>query len=552
MRALAALAPALLILLPGCSGARGGEETLQSPAALLVDAAAERGLDFRHTTGSKMPLTIVETMGSGCAFFDFDGDGWIDIFLVNAGQDFRAARQRSESRLYRNLGDGRFADVTAASGIIVESYAMGCAVGDFDGDGREDLFVSGFGRDYLFRNEGKGRFTDYTARAGITPGPDHWSTGCSFLDVNRDGALDLYVASYIVYDPELPLCPAGGVMSGCTPNQYRTQASRLYINDGKGRFRESAAALGAADVAGASLGVTTCDFDNDGWTDILVANDGTPNALLHNRKGRFVDVGSASGVAYAESGNMRAGMGTAVADYDLDGRFDLLLTNFQHEPNSLYRNKGSMAFEETTFSAGVGPVSMMRLGFGVAFADFDGDGSPDLYVGNGHVFDNVEKFDDTSSFEQLDQLLLTNAGRFVESPNLLSTSPSVSRGLAVGDFNNDGAPDVLINNLDRPVRLLENRRAPGAPWLGLMLRPARGSAIGSRVELRAHGAMQVREVASGGSYLSQHDSRPLFALKPGSTAEDVRILIRWPDGSSQDVRPEALNQYLTVSQASKP
>jgi hypothetical protein len=285
-----------------------------------------------------------------------------------------------------------------------------------------------------------------------------------------------------------------------------------------------------------------------------VANDGTPNALLHNLRGHFRNVGDRSGVAYGESGVMRAGMGTDAGDYDGDGRFDLVITNFQHEPSSLYRNTGNLLFEDVSYPSGVGSPSVMHLKFGVAFVDLDGDGLPDLYVGNGHVFDNVAKFDDSATFEQVDQVFLNQGrGRFAEvlpETGAFPAVPSVTRGVAAGDFNNDGAPDLLINSLGRPARLLENRPARPVHWLGLSLRGTRSnrSAIGARVELRSPGGLQVREVRSGSSYISQPDLRVLFRVGSVTDPRAVSVRIRWPNGQWQAVEPAALDRYLTVTE----
>jgi hypothetical protein len=533
-------------------GAEARAATIPSAPFQLTDVAASAGVDFRHAYGSRSPLTIVETMGGGCAWLDFDGDGWLDLFLVSSGQDYKQPRQVPGSRLYRNNGRGGFEDVTARAGIAIDGYAMGCCAGDYDNDGHLDLFVTGFGRNFLLRNRGDGTFADVTAAAGILTRRDAWGMGCSFVDVNRDGRLDLYMANYVVFDPAVPLCRSGRVMTGCTPNQYRTQRNELYLNQ-DGRFVERAVELGADDPAGAGLGVLTCDFDNDGWADLFVANDGTPNALLHNRKGRFVNVAARASVAFAESGAMRAGMGTDAGDYDGDGLFDLVITNFQHEPNSLYRNSGELEFAETTYPSGIGSPSVMRLGFGVTWVDLDGDGRLDLYVGNGHVFDNVKEFDDTASFEQQDLVLLNGGQRFSEVPLVsagASLRPSVARGVAAGDFNNDGTPDLLINSLGRPARLLENRRQKPGRWLGVSLRGAGGnrSAIGARVELKGPSGLQVREVRSGGSYLSQADLRALFGLGTEADPAALSLRVRWPSGRWQGVPVPSLDQYLTVEE----
>lgn len=522
-----------------------------APPFKLVEVARERGINFQHSYGTRTPITIVEAMGSGCAFFDYDNDGWQDVFMVSAGNDFRKPKQNSGSKLFHNKGNGQFEDVTAQSGIVVDGYAMGCCIGDFDNDGLDDLFVSGFGQNYLFRNRGAGKFEDVTRKAGILPRKDAWGMGCAFVDVNRDGKLDLYVANYIRYNDTIALCRTANVMHGCTPNQYQTQRNELYINRGNGTFTESAVALGAEDKPGAGLGVLVCDFDNDGWPDIFIANDGTPNGLLHNQKGRFKSIAQEAGVAFSEDGGMRAGMGTDAEDYNGDGKFDIAVTNFQHEPTSLYQNNGDMVFTDVSYASGVGTPSLNRLKFGVAFADFDGDGKQDLYVGNGHVYDNVRDFDDSATFEQLDQLYLNRDGHFEEiqpSTGALLTKASVTRSVAAGDFNNDGAPDILINSLGRPARLLENRREKPSHWIGLKLIGTKSnrSAIGARVELESKDWLQVREVRSGGSYLGQSDLRILFNLPSEMPAETLTLRIRWPNGAKQTLKIPAFNRYTTI------
>ena len=327
--------------------------------------------------------------------------------------------------------------------------------------------------------------------------------------------------------------------------------NELYINIGGGRFHESAHALGADDPAGAGLGVTVCDFDEDGWPDIFVANDGTPNALLHNKKGHFESIGMVSGVAYGEGGEMRAGMGTIAGDYNADGHFDLLVTNFQHEPTSLFRNALKMAFTDESYSSGIGTPSLNQLKFGVIFADLNGDGWPDIYQGNGHVYDNVAAFDDSSAFEQPDQVFINRSGRFVPlTPDLgdYLPVPSVTRGVACGDFNNDGAIDVLVNSVGRPARLLANHLTQPGQWLGLKLEGTTGnrSAIGARVELHDAGVLQVREVRSGGSYLSQSDLRVLFNIAPGVNTTNAWVRISWPGGHVQRWVPPHFNQYHDV------
>jgi enediyne biosynthesis protein E4 len=552
----------LLLLLSGC---RPGTPTQTQTVAVtpataqpalfqLTEVAQSRGVQFQHTHGGRKPLTIVETMGSGCAFFDYDNDGWQDIFFVNAGQDFLLPRQTPGSKLFHNEGNGNYREVTAESGIVIDGYAMGVCVGDYDNDGKDDLFVSGYGQNWLFHNEGNGKFKDVTQSAGIPKRKGAWGTGSAFLDVNRDGKLDLYVANYILYDPKIPLCRTNNTMHGCTPNQYKTQRNELYMNLGGGKFADKAIELGADDPNGAGLGVVVCDFDNDGWSDIFVANDGTPNALLHNKKGKFESIAQVAGVAYGEDGGMRAGMGTDAADYNGDGKMDLVVTNFRNEPNSLYRNVGDAAglnFQDVSFADGTGTPCLSFLKFGVVFADLDGDGRQDLYIGNGHVYDNVQEFDASTSFEQRDQILQNVGGRFEEvlpESGAFPSTASVARAVAAGDYNNDGMIDLLINSVGRPGRLLENKHRTPGKWLGVKLRGTRSSrsAIGSRVELRAPDSVQVREVRSGGSYLAQSDLRVLFNLGTTRDTAKMTLFIRWASGKTQTLPLPALNQYTEI------
>ena len=554
---LATAAP--LLVSGGCSGTGRTPGSAGKPAAAsaavpfrLVEEAEARGLTFKHRYGSRKPLTIVEGMGGGCAFLDFDNDGNLDLFLVDGGQDFQLSRQQPGCALYHNEGGGRFTDVTANSGIDFDQYGMGCCVGDYDGDGQDDLFVTGFRGCRLYRNRGGGRFTDVTRAAGIVTPPGFWGTGCAFTDVNGDGRLDLYVANYVRYDQKLPYCKSGTVMSGCSPNQYRTQPNQLYMNLGSGRFAERAKSLGAADGSGAGLGVLPADFDDDGRVDLLIANDGTPNALLHNTGGAFKDVADAAGVALSASGVMRAGMGVDAADYDGDGRLDFIITNYQYEPNSLYRNEGELRFTDESQSTGLGPATMPRLKFGVAFVDLDRDGRLDLYSGSGHVLDNVAEFEKGATFEQLDQVFHNEGGRVRELPagTAFPATASVTRGIAVGDVDHDGAPDLLINNLGRPARLLLTRSTNSPHWLGVALRGAGGNgrAIGARVVLKTPAGSQMREVRSGGSYLSSSDFRLLFGLGTTVDAGELTLTVRWPSGKSTTVKPAAIDRYLQVEE----
>lgn len=524
------------------------------PPFKLVEVAEERGLHFTHTASSRSPITIVETMGSTACFIDYDNDGWQDVLLVNAGQDFQKPKQVSGTKLFHNGGNGTFTDVTAQSGIVVESYATGACVGDYDNDGNDDLFITGFGKNYLYKNLGGGKFKDVTAEAGIQHRPNGWGIGCAFVDLNRDGKLDLFVGNYVIYDSRMPYCQSANILHGCTPNQYSTQASELYINLGSGKFAEKAKEWGAENKKGASLGVLMCDFDNDGWMDLFIADDGTPNTLFHNLHGKFEDIGQKSGVSYGEDGGMRAGMGTDAADYDGDGKFDLTITNFSNEVTTLYHNMGGMLFTEISYPSGIGQPSLGKLKFGIVFADIDGDGKPDLYQGNGHVHDTIEKFHDVDTFEEIDQIYHNQGGgkykEVLPATGAFPGTKSVARSVSTGDFNNDGKIDIMINSLNRPIRLLENQSPMKGHWIGLKLIGTKSnrSAIGAQIELKASSGNQMREVRSGGSYIGQNDLRVLFNLPPGTDTKSLAITIRWPNGETQKLSQLTLDKYSKVEE----
>jgi hypothetical protein len=525
-------------------------------SAHFTDVAASAGLVFRHTHGSRRPLTIVETMGSGGAFLDYDQDGWLDVFLVQSGEDFQRPHQQSRSRLFRNTGNGRFADVTEKAHLFLDGYGMGCCAGDYDNDGDTDLYVTNYGRsNVLLGNNGDGTFTDVTRKAGMGGAKGLWGTSCAFVDVNGDAWLDLYVVNYVRYDPRLPYCSFGRLQAGCPPNVYAPQRNLLFINNGDGGFTERAKEAGVDDPRGASLGVVCADFDDDGRIDLFVANDKTPNALFRNLgRGRFEDIALTAGVGYSENGTVLAGMGTDAGDVDGDGRLDIVVTNFQYEPNSLYRNLGENHFTDAAFALGLGVPSLLKLGFGVAFLDYDLDGDEDLYVGNGHVFDNVQAFDTAARYGQQDQLFENvKRDRSVEvsaSAGPAFAAATVTRGVAIGDFDNNGTPDVLCTDSGGPVRLLKNQPHHRHHWIGLALRGTVGnrSAIGARVEMRTPDGLQVKEVRSGSSYLSQSDPRLLFGLGGISDPGLVKVQIRWPSARRQMLPLTGVDRYVQITE----
>lgn len=519
----------------------------------FVDVAQSAGIDFVHRSGATGARYLPETYGSGAAFLDFDGDGALDLYLVNSGRlPALSTAPAAANALYRNEGAGRFSAQNA--GVGDRGYGMGATVGDFDNDGWADLYVTNFGPNALFHNRGAGRFADVTTSADV--GCPRWGTSAAFADVDLDGDLDLFVGNYLDYPTEDPLvCRVGNSEERlyCDPRKFGGAVDRLYINEGDagaGAFADRTAAFGLVSTAGKELGVVFGDYDQDGDPDLYLANDLVPNMLYRNDGARFVDRGLASGTSLNGEGGVEAGMGVDMADADGDGYLDLFVTNFQWESNTLYRNLGGTFFADATVAAGITRASMAFLGFGTGFFDFDNDGDLDLFVANGHVYDNVEQVDRAAEYAQRNQLLENvGAGTFVERGDLgpgLSLV-QVSRGSAFGDIDGDGDLDIAVNNSnDRPA-LLRND-ANGGGWLGLRLQGAASNrdAIGARVELTAGGRTLVREVRRNASYLSSHDPRVLFGLGDAEVAE--RVEIRWPSGVVQVVEALPGRQYVVIQE----
>ncbi|HVS03812.1 MAG TPA: CRTAC1 family protein [Thermoanaerobaculia bacterium] len=513
---------------------------------LLADVAAAAGIDFVHRRGASGAMHLPETMGAGVAWLDYDGDGWLDLYLVQSGPFPPDGSPQAANRLFRNLGGGRFVDVTAASGAGHRGYGQGVVAADADGDGAVDLYVANFGADALLRNLGDGRFAEATAAAGL--GLDGWSSSAAFADADGDGDLDLYVTRYVEYDPDQPLF-CGDLEAGrrdyCDPSLFSGAGDRLYRNDG-GRFADVTAAAGLGEAAGNGLGVVFADLDGDGRPDLYVANDITPNFLFHNLGGmRFADISLLSGAAASREGLYEAGMGIALGDVDGDGDPDLGVTNFDVETNTLYENLGAMQFADVSAESGFGVPSFNLLGFGIAFADLDRDGDLDAYVTNGHIFERPRR--EQVTFEQPDLLLLGDgAGGFaaVDCPGL-AARPGVGRGLAVADFDNDGDPDLTIQQSDRPARLLANGAA--GRWLGVALRgrAPNSGAVGAEVTLVAGGEPQRRWALAGGSYQSSHDPRLLFGL---GEREAETVEVRWPAGRRQRLVSPPADRYLVVAE----
>ena len=513
-----------------------------------------------HVNGASSEKFLAEIMGGGGLFFDFDNDGWLDVFLVDSGSvaDPSVAR-RARHRLYRNRRNGTFADVTDASNIRHAGYGMGACAGDVDNDGLTDLYITNLGADSLYRNAGGGRFAEVPNAGGASS--DLWSTGCAFTDVDRDGDLDLFVTNYVdMARGKNQFCGFAGppaVRDYCHPLVYPPLPNVLYRNNGKAPgggvvFEDVSMPAGIARYRGNGLCVAVSDVDNDGWPDIFVANDSTPNFLFHNEKnGTFTEIAGLAGVAVAADGKPRAGMGTAFGDFSGIGRLGLVVTNHETEMHSLFLNLGARLFSDVTIHSGVGPATRPYVGFGVVFFDYDNDSRLDIAIVNGNVMANVAQVRTGGTLAQR-KLLLRNAGeRFVDVTKQAGAgfaTEGVGRALASGDVDNDGDLDLLVgNNGDRP-NLLLNDGGHGNAVLVQAVATNNRSAIGTKLTLTAGGQRQVREIQSGSSYLAQNDPRAHFGLGRAERAE--RLEIRWPDGANEVVESLLANQLIVVRQGS--
>ncbi|HET9832743.1 MAG TPA: CRTAC1 family protein [Vicinamibacterales bacterium] len=521
----------------------------------FVDIARQAGVIFHHTNGASADKHLVETMGSGGLFFDYDSDGWPDIFIVDGGSIADpAANQRARHRLFHNRGNGTFEDVTDRSGIRHRQYGMGACSGDFDGDGRPDLYVTGYGANRLYRNQGNGAFADVTATAHV--GDSRWSTGCAFADLDGDGDLDLWVTNYVDADrANNPFCgdAKAGVRFYCHPLKYEPLANTVYRNDGNGVFTDVTAASGVGRLRSNGLGVVIVDYDNDGRPDVFVANDTMPNFLFHNDGSmRFTEKGLVSGIAVAADGRARAGMGIDTGDYDGDGRLDLVITNLDFEMHTLDRGLDRGLFAYATTESGVGFPTLPFVGFGVAFLDYDNDGLLDIAIADGHILDNAPLFRAGSTYMQRKLLFRNTTGRHFEETGRMSgpafAVQRVSRGLAVADIDNDGDLDLLITNNGQDAELLRNDGGNRGNWLQVRLRgrAPNSDAIGARVRVTTGTRTQFRDVKAGSSYLSQNDLRAHFGL--GTATRVDRLEVVWPGGATESLVDVAANQIVTIQQ----
>ena len=556
-----------ILLWIGLCGTSARAEALSR--VLFTDVTETAGIDFRHIHGGggeNPKRYYIETMGSGVAFFDYDRDGFLDIYAVNGQFLTDSATDSVGNALYRNERDGSFVDVTEQAGVGDRGYGMGVAAGDYDNDGYSDLYVTNYGPNVLYRNKGDGSFSDVTEQAGV--GDRLWGVGCAFLDYDNDGDLDLYVANYLIYkmaDADRILKPylarnvdAPTLMGYPHPDNFEGAPDLLYRNAGDGTFADVTRESGIYNPDGKGMGMACSDYDDDGDTDIFVANDLTENFLYRNAgDGTFTEEGLIAGVAYDRDGRTQSGMGADFGDYDNDGDFDLFMTDYQAETNPLYHNEGGGFFVDRAFAVGLAIPSLPYVSWGNLFFDFDSDGYRDLFVANGHVLDNAELFDSSSSYHQPNQLFRNagpnTSGRWHFSdvssqagPALQMASPS--RGVACGDYDNDGDSDLFVLNSNLPATLLRNDSLHSNHCL--MVRTlgveSNRDGIGARVRVVAGDLVQIAEVRSGSSYLSQNDLRLSFGL--GSRKRLERIEVLWPSGAMDVVVDQPANRLITIEE----
>lgn len=513
-----------------------------APGFRLVDVTARAGVRFLHNSGAYGGKFLPETMGAGCAFLDYDSDGWQDILLINGMDWVGHKRQLSPLALYRNNRNGTFSDVTRAAGLGVAMYGMGVAVGDYDNDGHPDILITGVGQNRLFKNTGKGSFVDVTKSSGLG-GREAFSTSALWFDFDRDGRLDLFVCNYVKWSAEHDVfCSLDGKhKSYCTPEAYRGETCWLFRNRGNGTFEDVTATSGIFDSSSKSLGVAMLDYDHDGWPDLLVANDTQPNKLYrNNRNGTFQDVAVEAGIAFSAEGKARAGMGADAADFDNSGSAGVAITNFDDEMIGLYRASGYGNFADVATASGVGLASKDKLGFGCVFLDADLDGALDLAVANGHIDETVRNIRGNVGYAQPPQLFLNDGrGRFQDVAAELGggfSQPKVGRGLAYGDFDRDGDLDLLLTTNNGPAYLYRNDQLAGHHSVRVQLVGTKSNrdAIGAAVQVFANGACQSRLVKGGSSYLSQSELPLTFGLGKRDRVE--RLVIAWPSGATEEYK----------------
>ena len=530
-------------------------------AVRFTNVAQQAGLNVRMIYGDEhRNRYLLETTGSGAAFIDYDNDGWQDIFLVNGTRlDGLPPNLNSTNRLFRNSSNGKFTDVTEKAGFVRTGWGQSVCSGDYDNDGYIDLFVSSYGKNALYHNNRNGTFTELADKAGVANNRTRWGSGCAFLDYDRDGLLDLFVASYIDLDlktaplPETGPCLYKGLTVACGPPGLTGGSNALYRNNGDGTFSDSSEKSGITKANGTyGLGVLTADFDNDGWIDIYVANDSAPAALYRNNKnGTFTDIGIEAGCALSIDGKPQAGMGVTAGDYNHDGWLDIFKTNFSGDTSSLYRNTGKATFDDVTIPAGMG-LNTRWLGWGCGFIDADNDGWVDIFLVNGHVYPEVEKLTTEAGYAQ-PKVLYRNLqnGSFADVSQKAGAaviSPNPSRGAAFGDYDNDGDVDILINSVNGPPELLRADSLSQNNWIKIKLVGVKSNrdGIGAKIKCVTENGNQIDEVRSGGSYYSQNDLRIHFGLGKNQRVENLEI--SWPSGRVETLRNVAANRLVVVKE----
>jgi len=542
---------ALVILAAVTTSIAGGR--IDSTSVKFTDVTAQAGIRFIHNSGRAGKKFLPETLGSGVAWFDADGDGWPDLLFINS-KDWTPRGRKSLPALYRNNHDGTFTNITAGSGLDIEMYGMGVAIGDYDNDGRDDVYITALEGDHLFHNEGHGKFRDVTKESGIDNAS--FGTSAAWLDYDRDGKLDLFVANYVQWTAKGDLwCSLdGATKSYCTPESYKGTASKLYHNLGNGRFEDVSKKAGVADPTSKSLGVTVLDYNGDGWPDLFVSNDTQPNKLYrNNRDGTFTEEGMVAGVAFGEDGVSRGAMGVDAADYDRSGRPALLVGNFSNQMLGLYHNEGTGLFVDEAPKSTVGRASLLTLSFGVFFFDYDLDGYPDIFAADGHIEEEIGRVQPKVQYKE-PPLLFHNLGKgqFDDVTAQMGPAfnrPVVARGAAYADYDRDGDLDIVVTTNDGPAYLFRNDGGNRNNWIcmRLMGRKSNRDGIGAVVRVTSKSGKQWNMVRSGSSYCSQSDLALTFGL--GRDPDVQAIEIEWPSGTKQKLAGVAANQFLTIDES---
>src|SRR5258706_1943828 len=546
-----------LALTPLVAKPTGNEATPESSGIQFREITQAAGIHFVHNNAAFGKKFLPETMGPGVAFIDYDNDGWPDIFLVN-GMDWPSQVQKhSTPKLYHNNRDGTFTDVTHKTGLDVEMFGMGVAVGDYDNDGYDDLFVTAYGQNHLFHNNGNGTFTDVTQKAGLL-GPKEFSTSAAWVDYDKDGHLDLVVGNYVQWTPETDLyCTLDGKSkSYCTPESYKGTSVRLWHNRGNGTFEDVTQRAGLGEPTSKTLGVAVLDFDNDGWPDLLFSNDTQPNKLYRNNgNGTFTEKAVVAGIAFSEDGVARAGMGVDASDYDHSGAPSILITNFSNQMVSLYHNEGKGLFVDEAPRSDVGRSSLLTLGFGCFFFDYDLDGWPDIFIANGHIDPEIQKVQANVKYAMPPHLFRNlGKGKFEEVTSAMGsafTAPRVGRGAAYADINNDGRLDLLLSTNGGPVYLFRNEAQAGVAAnrslrLKLVGTKSNRDGIGAIARVTSGGDTQTQMLRSGSSYLSS--SEPVLTFGLGQRDKADTIEIRWPSGQVDHLSNVSAGQTITVTE----